>query len=705
MQDQQWSVFLIELHCFIDEVSAVTVALHHNSHNRLPLERLARQLQVFEASCESMRLGGIANTGATLQHWLQSAAKSDQALSNPLPIVARIEHDLRSWFEQQQQRFRLAQASAGDQSQTETQPDRMVQEVFLREAKDLLAQLMSSLVQLHHLPDDDALLQGHLRALHTLKGSAGMVNALLLTHHLHDVEAQIGEMRQKRMMPAEIVSEIAVRHDFTRRLIDALSVALPLSWQCEDAPETSEALHSAGSIDTELRQKLLELTAGIPATQQILAQGVSQFQGYLSSLVREISVLSLLLQPSDAQTSVVRKSIADPASGRSVGIEKRGDQRQCMAVAQSIGSLQNLRRNLHYIASRIEQDLSTQAALVHQLQRQLILSGMVHFADVQPRLQQLVAYLARETGKLLNLKVTGGETYIEPGLLAKLIAPLEHLLRNAVVHGIESSPQRTALGKPTIGTLHLDIRQCGSELRINLSDDGQGLDLPRIRAVSIEKGWFDPQQSVSSEALAELIFHPGFSTSDELTVLAGRGVGLDVVRAELWALEGEISVQACAGVGATFYMRLPQSSVLASVLVIQCAQQTYAIDVSLIEQILPVAINDRVRLRDEGRLLWQDSTLQLHCLSTLLGIAAGEVARDMTILVLREVPVTRAIVVERVLDCCEVVVRKCHLPWRQYRGFSGMTTLAEGTVTLLVDPVQLILLASDSGLGAGGNRT
>ena len=376
-----------------------------------------------------------------------------------------------------------------------------------------------------------------------------------------------------------------------------------------------------------------------------------------------------------------------------------------MAVAQSIGSLQNLRRNLHYIASRIEQDLSTQAALVHQLQRQLILSGMVHFADVQPRLQQLVAYLARETGKLLNLKVTGGETYIEPGLLAKLIAPLEHLLRNAVVHGIESSPQRTALGKPTIGTLHLDIRQCGSELRINLSDDGQGLDLPRIRAVSIEKGWFDPQQSVSSEALAELIFHPGFSTSDELTVLAGRGVGLDVVRAELWALEGEISVQACAGVGATFYMRLPQSSVLASVLVIQCAQQTYAIDVSLIEQILPVAINDRVRLRDEGRLLWQDSTLQLHCLSTLLGIAAGEVARDMTILVLREVPVTRAIVVERVLDCCEVVVRKCHLPWRQYRGFSGMTTLAEGTVTLLVDPVQLILLASDSGLGAGGNRT
>ncbi|MBB3214587.1 chemotaxis protein histidine kinase CheA [Herbaspirillum sp. Sphag1AN] len=694
-QARQWSVFQIELQCFIDDISMVAVHLHHSFRNPASLQRLLRQLQVFEEVCASLQLHCSSAEVAMLQHWLHhSATENNQGMQNPLPIVTRIERDLRLWFEKQQERFHLTQA--------ENTPDCMLQDIFLREAGELLSQLAATLVQLHQQPDNSDMLHSHLRAMHTLKGSAGMADALMLAHHLHDVEAQIAEMRSLGMAASEIVSEIAVRHDFTRRLIEALSVALPLTWEQANSTVTSTSGRQSGKRDTSLTKKMLELTACFPTSQHLMGQGIAAFQSYLQTLVKEVSVLSLLLEAGSPPSGLGLPVSGDHARDSSAG---RRDQSMCLVHKQSVESLRSLRCKLLNSARQIEQNLTTQAGLVHQLERELVLSGMVCFVEIESRLQQLVQHLARATGKPLVLHLSGGATAVERGLLEQLVAPLEHLLRNAAVHGIESCHQRSTRGKPLIGQLHLDIQQYGCELRITLSDDGRGLDLERIRAVSIEKGWFDQAQRMSSEALAELIFHPGFSTSAEPTVLAGRGVGLDVVRTEVRALDGEISVASSCGVGTTFCMRLPQSAALASVLLIQLAGQSYAIDVALVEQILPVAEEDRERLLQRGSLLWRDSTLELHSLSTLLDVSSSLPKGEMNILVLRDTPVSRAIVVEHIVACHEIVVRKCHLPWRQCLGFTGTTLLADGTVTFIVDPVQLISQVSGSGQGTSCDRT
>lgn len=694
-QGQPCGIFLIELQCFIDEISVVAVHLHHASHKSVPLQRLVRQLQVFEVVCASAQLHRSGNELASLQYWLHSAATGANCLPpNPLPIVSKIERDLRVWFEEQQQRCQLVPP--------EKQQDDMVQEVFLREARALLFQLTSSLTQLHQLPDDSVSLQNHLRAMHTLKGSAGMANALLLTHHLHDVEAQIAEMRADSLAASDVVSEITFRHDFTCRLIEAFSVALPLTWGQGDAPETPKKPIQDLTSNPGLTPKLIELGAAIPAAQHVLAQGVEVFHGHLQSLMKEISVPSLLLETSDSPSALDQPMRSDQVLGST---EKSDHQSMHLAVEQSVKSLQKLRCKLSNAATQMKQDLTTQTVLVHQMERELLLSGMVRFSEMQVRLQQLVQYLVRETGKSLVLQLTGGETYVEQALLQKLAAPLEHLLRNAAVHGIELPQQRVAQGKPLTGVLHLDIRQCGCELRINLSDDGKGLDLSRIRAVSIEKGWFDPAQGMSSEALAELIFHPGFSTSAELTMLAGRGVGLDVVRTAVRALDGEVTVKTRCSIGTTFCMRLPQSAALTSVLMMQLEGQSYAIDSSLVKQILPVAIEDRDDLLHRGHLFWHGSRLELHSLSTVLGASSPSTKEEMNILVLKEAPITRALVVERILACREVVVRSCHLPAQQCRGFTGMSLLVDGTVTLIVDPVQLISQACGSGECSGCDWT
>lgn len=691
---RQWSVFRVELQCFIDDIGMVAVQLHHSSQNPAPLQRLLRQLQVFEEVCASLQLHCNGTEVTMLQHWLHRAAtETNHELPNPLPIVTKIERELRLWFEKQQKRFHLIQA--------ENEPDCMLQGIFLREAGELLSQLAATLTQLHEQQDNCEALDSHLRAMHTLKGSAGMANAVMLAYHLHDVEEQIAELSGLGIAVSELVSEIAIRHDFTRRLIEALSVALPLTWEQKKATDTSTSGWQGETRDTSLREKMLELTTRIPTSQHLLGQGVAAFQSHVQSLRKEISALSLLLE-AGSPSSVFGLPVS---SGRAAdGSARRGDQSMHLSLTQSVESLRAVSCRLLNSANDLEQNLAIQAGLVHQLERELLLSGMVHFAEIEARLQQLVQHLVQATGKPLTLHLAGGETAVERCLLETLVAPLEHLLRNAAVHGIELFHQRSIRGKPLIGKLHLDIRQCGCELIITLSDDGQGLDLQRIREVSIEKGWFDEAQCISSEVLADLIFRSGFSTSAAPTVLAGRGVGLDVVRTAVRALDGEINIATGAGVGTRFCMRLPQPAALASVLFLQLAGQSYAIESALVEKILPVAGENRERLLEGGSLRWCDSTLQLHSFSALLGGPSSLLEEEVNIVVLREMPVTRAILVEHVSACHEVIVRKCRLPWLQYRGFTGTTLLADGTVTFIVDPVQLISQATGSGQGAGCDR-
>src|SRR5690606_35128573 len=198
---------------------------------------------------------------------------------------------------------------------------------------------------------------------------------------------------------------------------------------------------------------------------------------------------------------------------------------------------QNLNRTLDSAVS----DLTVQARLTRDLQQDLMRVRMVQFASISERLFRVTRQAAKEMDKRVNLDIRGSAVEIDRSVLEKMAGPFEHLLRNAIVHGIESRERRQAAGKSETGELLVEIRQEGNEVVIHFSDDGQGLNLEGIRRKAIANGLLTNDAEVSDAEVTDLIFHPGFSTAEEVTELAGRGVGMDVVRSEAASLGGRVS--------------------------------------------------------------------------------------------------------------------------------------------------------------------
>ncbi len=209
---------------------------------------------------------------------------------------------------------------------------------------------------------------------------------------------------------------------------------------------------------------------------------------------------------------------------------------------------------------------------------------MVPFSSIAERLYRVARRSAKEVDKRVNLDIRGGSVEIDRSVLERMAGPFEHLLRNHIVHGIEARDVRRANGKEETGDLLVEVRQEGNEIVLTFSDDGAGLDLDRIRAKGRELGLVGDDEIGDAEA-SELIFHPGFSTATEVTELAGRGVGMDVVRAEATELAGRVAVDSDPGRGTRFTITLPLTLAVTQVVLVSVASRVYAMPAVLVEQV------------------------------------------------------------------------------------------------------------------------
>jgi chemosensory pili system protein ChpA (sensor histidine kinase/response regulator) len=315
---------------------------------------------------------------------------------------------------------------------------------------------------------------------------------------------------------------------------------------------------------------------------------------------------------------------------------------------------------------------------------------MVPFASLSERLFRVARQTAKETDKRVNLDIRGGGVEIDRGVLERMAAPFEHLLRNAIVHGIEPREQRVAAGKPETGELLVQVSQQGNEVEIRFADDGAGLDLARIRAKAASLGLLADGEEVSDADAAELVFEPGFSTADTLTELAGRGVGMDVVRSEARALGGRVDVDTTPGRGAAFAIHLPLTLAVTQVVLVASGPRTHALPAVLVEQVLQVREADLRSAEDAGAINVHGETIPLHYLPALLhepGGAGGQ--RSSPVLVLRSGNTRIAVRVDEVLGNREVVIKNIGPQLARMPGIAGATVLGSGEIVLILDPVQL----------------
>ena len=279
---------------------------------------------------------------------------------------------------------------------------------------------------------------------------------------------------------------------------------------------------------------------------------------------------------------------------------------------------------------------------------------------------------------------------LDRSVLEKMVAPFEHLLRNSIVHGLESEEQRAKSGKLPIGEIRLSVHQEGNEVVFEFSDDGAGLNYSKLREKAIASGSIRNDELVNDDQLAQLIFTPGLSTAADITEIAGRGIGMDVVRSEISSLGGRIEVSSKRGEGTQFLIYLPLTLAVTQVLMVSAGDQVYAIPSTLVEQVRQVKPAEMEILHKEQHIEWQDNSYPLHYLPHLLGnmeVVQENHLRNM-VLLLRSGTQRIALIVDTLLGNQEAMVKNIGPQLARLPGIAGATVQGDGRVVLILNPVQ-----------------
>lgn len=339
-----------------------------------------------------------------------------------------------------------------------------------------------------------------------------------------------------------------------------------------------------------------------------------------------------------------------------------------------------------------EDELAGQSRLTRELQDDLLRTRMVEFDNsLGERLHRVVRQAARESGKQAQLEVRGGGVELDRSVLERLTGAFEHLLRNSVVHGIEAPAAREAAGKAPLGRIVLSLHQEGNEIQVRFSDDGAGLNLERIRARGESQGLIQAGQSLTDKQLMELIYEPGFSTAESLTEMAGRGVGMDVVRSEVNTLGGYVLTDSTPGQGASFELRVPLTTALTQVVVLRYGERKVAVPASLMLSVQRLTADQVDKAYEDGFMQVAGEQLPFYWLGGLMnaterGVAQG---RTLPVVLVHSAQQRLALHVDEVLGNQEVVVKNLGPQLMQVPGLAGISLLASGDVALIYNPVAL----------------
>lgn len=367
-------------------------------------------------------------------------------------------------------------------------------------------------------------------------------------------------------------------------------------------------------------------------------------------------------------------------------------------MAESVNDVATVQRNLQRAMEGAEDDLIAQGRQARELQRDLLRTRMVEFEGIAERLYAVVRQASKETNKQIKLDITGGSIEMDRGVLDRMTPAFEHLLRNCVAHGIEDPQVRTAAGKPASGTITVELHHEGNDVSVEFRDDGAGLNLPRIREKALAQGIVAPDTELSDAEAANLIFMPGFSTASEVTGLAGRGIGMDVVRAEINALGGRIETSTEAGKGAAFRMVLPLTTAVTQVVMLRAGDLAIGVPANVVEIVRRTSAADlevayRTGHFDDGMeqlpFFWAGALLQA---SSRSNEPAG---KTRPVVIFRSASQRIAMHVDEVLGNQEVVVKNLGPQLSRLPGLAGMSVLASGAVVLIYNPVALATVYGD----------
>jgi chemosensory pili system protein ChpA (sensor histidine kinase/response regulator) len=605
--------------------------------------------------------------------------------------------------------------------------------IFEEEGAELMPQLGAALRQWAARPDNLGARNEVLRALHTLKGSARLAGAMRLGEMAHRIESDIEHMGSDAAASQDFDALLAtfdgmqanfeaLRHPGASETVEPLP---PLPQVAADEPQgaTGTALTPAGGrkvgmsmaqatalqplrpaasgsirVRSQLLDRMVNQAGEVMITRSRLEAELNQLRGSLNDLSGNLNRLRSQLRDVELHSETQMQSRLQQAKEAQLGFDPlefdrfTRVQELTRMMAESVNDVATVQRTLQRTVEATEDDLIAQARQTRELQRDLLRTRMVEFEGISERLYRVVRQASKETGKQVRLDLQGGTIEMDRGMLDRMTPAFEHLLRNCVAHGIEDPEARTGAGKDASGLITVSVQQSGNDVAVEFRDDGAGLDLRRIREKAESSGLIAPGQQIGDDEAANLIFMPGFSTASQVTELAGRGIGMDVVRSEVNALGGRIETTTVAGKGTNFKLVLPLTTAVTQVVMLRAGASSVGVPANVVETVRRISAKDLQQAYNSGVLDVAGESVPFFWSGALLQASRSSSepqGKTAPVVIFRSAAQRIALHVDEVLGNQEVVVKNLGPQLSRLPGLAGMSVLASGAVVLIYNPVAL----------------
>jgi len=564
---------------------------------------------------------------------------------------------------------------------------------FVEDSREQVEILYDGLFSLEKNVQDVEMLNSIFRSAHTIKGSSRMMKLTAISETAHKIEDVLDALRGKKIPYSKDLSDLLFKG------IDTVAEMVEKAGAGEEATTVDEALcetlervargelavdspEASSPSDPHKAPKVAVAEKEIPSKSEPTL-GIPKMKAFESIRINADKL--------DGLINLVGEIVSNNARFKQRLMDIRATDIIAKNSADLIAPLENgnhthsFQLKLKQLASSFREDLNLQELLSGELQESALKMRMLPLATVFSTLPRTVRDISKVMGKDIELVLEGNETELDKKVIENIGDPLIHMIRNSIDHGIEAPEERVKQGKPERGIVRISAYNEGGDVVIEVSDDGSGLSIEKIKAKALRKKILDEEtlNTMPEAEIIDLIFNPGFSTSEIITDVSGRGVGMDVVRKNLVEnLKGSIQIENRPGQGTTFYVRLPLTLAILRVLLVTVAETMFAIPINYVKEILTIPLKEVIHILDKGAINLREEIIPIANLVDLLKLpgSASKKDQDLLIILTRVGDEKLGLVVDTLLDEEDMVVKPLPLHMKDINLVSGVVITGDNTV-------------------------
>ncbi len=549
---------------------------------------------------------------------------------------------------------------------------------FVAEGLEYLDQAEEALLNLESDPRDQESINVTFRAFHTIKGVSAFLELSQISGMAHEAETLLAQVREGSVPFTECAADLLLTAaDVLRGLLEGV-----------------RNLVHGGEAERPVR-----LEAVVDAlTDPELANKVARNESF--GLKADIPAAAV-----ESDDEPVRKDVTGASSqDDSVRIRTERLDRLVDLVGELVVSYSMISQDPDLLGTGggLQKKVGHSNKILRELQDLSTSLRMVPLKPAFHKISRVVRDVSRKSGKAVDLVATGDETELDRSMVGVIVDPLVHMVRNSIDHGIESREERLAAGKPERGSVRLTARQAGGSVVVEIEDDGRGLDREKILAKALDRGLVDPEKTLTDSEVFELVFHPGFSTADQVTDISGRGVGMDVVKRAVDSLRGRIEIQSTPGEGTRFSIHLPLTLAITDGMLVRIGGELCIVPTVKIQLSLRPTSRDLWSVSQRGEMVMLHGQLiPIARLDRVFGFQGGiQDPEEALLVVVGEGSRKTALMVDELLGQQQFVVKPLTGPVAGTPGVAGGAILGDGSVGLILDPEEVIDLAACTKSGA-----